>query len=83
MARDGRVRAAAGQTGLLLLGLAGLGALAGFTLLVDGGSAFLYQGGFALAGVATAALIVAATHERSLVARGLGAPLLRWLGVRS
>ncbi len=81
--RNGRARAAAGQAALLLLGLTGLATLASFTLLLDGGSAFLYRGGFVLVGLATAALIVAATHERSLVARGLGAPLLRWLGVRS
>lgn len=68
---------------LTLAGLGGLGALVGFTLLTDGNSPFLYEGGFALVGVATAALIVAATHERSPLARALGMPVLRWIGVRS
>ena len=43
----------------------------------------MYEGGFALVGLATAALIVAATHERSPLARALGLPVLRWIGVRS
>ena len=79
----GGVREAAGISALTIAGLAGLGALVGFTLLADGGTPFLYQGGFALVGVATAALIVAATHEHSPLARGLGTPVLRWIGVRS
>jgi peptidoglycan/LPS O-acetylase OafA/YrhL len=77
------LRALAGMSALTLVGLAGLGALAGFTFLADGDSPFLYQGGFAMVGVATAALIVAATHERSPLARVLGAPVLRWVGLRS
>ena len=79
----GGLRALAGMSGLTVLGLAGFATLVGFTLLSDGGTPFLYQGGFALVGVATAALIVAATHERSPLARGLGIPLLRWIGLRS
>ncbi len=79
----GRIRAAAEGTGLALLGAAGLGALTGFVLLLDGGSAFLYRGGFALTGVATAALIVAATHGRSPFTRLLGVRPLPWLGLRS
>ena len=79
----GGLRALAGMSGLTVLGLAGLAALVGFTLLANGETPFLYQGGFALVGVATAALIVAATHERSPLARGLGIPVLRWIGVRS
>ena len=79
----GSVREAAGMSALTIAGLAGLGALVGFTLLADGGTPFLYHGGFALVGVATVALIVAATHEHSPLARGLGTPLLRWVGVRS
>ena len=71
------------MSGLTVLGLAGFATLVSFTLLSDGGTPFLYQGGFALVGVATAALIVAATHERSPLARGLGVPLLRWIGLRS
>ena len=77
------LRGLAGVALLTLAGLAGLVALVGFTLLTDGDSPFLYEGGFALVGVATAALIVGATHERSPLARALGAPVLRWIGVRS
>ncbi|MDE2934191.1 MAG: acyltransferase family protein [Chloroflexota bacterium] len=79
----GGVRALAGMSALTLAGVAGLGTLIGFTLLADGSTPFLYQGGFALVGVATAVLIVAATHERSPLAQGLGTPVLRWVGVRS
>ncbi len=82
-AGGGGLRALAGMSALTLLGLAGLATLAGFTLLADGATPFLYEGGFALTGAATAALIVAATHERSPLAKGLGTPLLRWIGVRS
>ena len=76
-------RGAAGMSALTLLGLAGLGTLAGFTFLTDGDAPFLYQGGFALTGAATAAAIVAATHERSPLSRALGTAPLRWLGLRS
>ena len=79
----GRIRVAAEGAGLAMLGAAGLGALTGFVLLLDGDSTFLYRGGFALTGVATAALIVAATHGRSPFARLLGIQPLPWLGLRS
>lgn len=78
-----RGRALAEGTGLALLGGAALGALTAFTLLLDGGAAFLYRGGFALTGLATAALIVAATHARSPFARLLALRPLPWLGLRS
>lgn len=78
----GRGRAVAEGTGLALLGGAALGALTAFTLLLDGGAAFLYRG-FALTGLATAALIVAATHGRSPFARLLALRPLPWLGLRS
>lgn len=77
------LRAVAGVWALTLAGAVGLATLVGLTLLADGSTPFLYQGGFALVGVATAALIVAATHERSPLAEGLGTPVLRWVGVRS
>lgn len=77
------LRAVAGVWALTLAGAVGLATLVGLTLLADGSTPFLYQGGFALVGVATAGLIVAATHERSPLAQGLGTPVLRWVGVRS
>ena len=79
----GRGRGMAEGAGLALLGGAALGALTAFTLLLDGGASFLYQGGFALTGLATAALIVAATHGRSPFTRLLALPPLPWLGLRS
>ena len=82
-AGGGGLRARAEMAALTLAGLGGLGALAAFTLLARGDTPFLYQGGFALVGVATAALIVAATHERSPLAKALGLPVLRWVGLRS
>ena len=72
-----------GRSSTALLGLGGLGGLAAFLVLIDGGTPFLYQGGFVLVGLSTAALIVAATAERSMIASALGTPLLRWFGVRS
>lgn len=79
----GRIRGAAEGAALAVLGAVGLGALTGFTLLLDGDSTFLYRGGFALTGVATAALIVAATHGRSPFTRLLSVRPLPWLGLRS
>lgn len=80
--REGRT-GLIGRSSVALLGLGGLGGLAAFLVLIDGGTSFLYQGGFALVGLSTAALIVAATAERSMIASALGTPLLRWFGVRS
>ena len=78
-----RIRGAAEGAALAMLGTAGLGALTGFVLLLDGDAPFLYHGGFALTGVATAALIVAATHGRSPFTRLLAMRPLPWLGLRS
>ena len=82
-AARGRIRGAAEGAVLAMLGTAGLGALTGFVLLLDGDAPFLYHGGFALTGVATAALIVAATHGRSPLTRLLAMRPLPWLGLRS
>ena len=43
----------------------------------------LYQGGFAVVGVLTALVIIAATTSGTAVARVLSRPLLRWVGQRS
>ena len=82
-AARGRIRGAAEGAMLAMLGTAALGALTGFVLLLDGDAPFLYHGGFALTGVATAALIVAATHGRSPFTRLLAMRPLPWLGLRS
>lgn len=46
-------------------------------------SPFLYRGGEAMVSMATAALVLVATHRATLVGRLLGVAPLRWLGVRS
>jgi peptidoglycan/LPS O-acetylase OafA/YrhL len=46
-------------------------------------SAFIYRGGFVLLSLFTLMTIAAMTHPASKLARGVGAPPLRWLGVRS
>ena len=79
----GPVAVGARQLAPTLLGVGGSAALVGFALLSGGSSEFLYEGGFTLAALATAALIVAATCERSPFARRLGTPLLCWVGIRS
>jgi peptidoglycan/LPS O-acetylase OafA/YrhL len=43
----------------------------------------LFQGGLLLAGVATVFLIMAITHNGTLIARGLDNPLFLWIGTRS
>ena len=67
-----------------ILGFAALGALVWLCLGLGEFQPFLYMGGFALVGVATAATIVAVVHPYTLVgARLLGTAPLRWIGVRS
>src|SRR5690606_11983462 len=65
------------------LGFVGLGVLLALALLVEEGSRFLYQGGFAVTALATAALIVALSQPATLPARALSGRVLRWLGTRS
>ena len=73
-----------------LLGLALLGWLTWTLWLSEGGRQFgirfdpaLFRGGFVLTGVATLMVIAAVTHQRSLLGRGLGMPVLNWIGTRS
>lgn len=49
----------------------------------DEHSPFLYRGGEALVSIETAALILAAAHPATTIARVLGVAPFRWLGVRS
>lgn len=75
--RRGRVLEAAGVAGLL-------GLLAMFAL-TNGYTSFQYQGGMVLCSVLTLMLIVGAVRARpdALLARGLSAAPLRWVGTRS
>ena len=73
-----------------VLGLAGLGYLMWTLWLSKGGRSFgirfdsaLFRGGFLVTGLATVAVIAAVTHERSLLGRLLGTPVLNWIGTRS
>ncbi len=67
-----------------LLVLTTLGCLVWACLRVGESQAFLYQGGFALVGLATAAAILATVHPRArLGTRLLGWRPLLWIGLRS
>jgi hypothetical protein len=76
--------------GVGVLGLAALAWLTWTLWLSQGGRQFgvrfnpaLFRGGFLMTGIATIAVIAAVTHGRSLLGRGLGNPLLNWIGTRS
>ncbi len=67
-----------------LLGLGGLATVLGLFLWLDEFQPFLYQGGFAVVGLATAATIAAAVDPAAhLGTAWLGRRLLRWIGLRS
>ena len=68
------------------VGVAGLGGLALLSLWMVRSSefsAFLYQGGFLLVALATAAVIVAVVLPGGWLGRVLGVGPLRWIGLRS
>jgi peptidoglycan/LPS O-acetylase OafA/YrhL len=69
--------------GLSLLGVAGLGALAGLCVFLGEYEPILYQGGFPATDIATAAVIAAVACPQSPISRLLGLIPLRWLGTRS
>ena len=66
-----------------LVGIAALAALATFFVGVDAFEPFLYQGGLALLGVITVALIASVVHPRAHLGRLLDVGPLRWVGTRS
>ena len=43
----------------------------------------LFRGGFFLTGLATLLVVAAATHQRAMMGKVLGNPLLHWIGTRS
>ena len=76
--------------GVGVLGLALLGWLTWTLWLSESGRQFgirfdsaLFRGGFLLTGVASVAIIAGVTHQRSLLGRLLGTPVLNWVGTRS
>jgi peptidoglycan/LPS O-acetylase OafA/YrhL len=67
-----------------LVGFCALGALIFFNLRLSEFQPLLYQGGFALVAICTAALIAVVVHSRAhLVSALLGWGPLRWVGLRS
>ncbi|MBN2507282.1 MAG: acyltransferase [Verrucomicrobia bacterium] len=66
------------------LGVAGFGTLVACGLMIHEFEGFLYRGGFCLAGLATAELIVAGIHPGAVaVPRALSWTPLCWVGLRS
>ena len=80
-------RARWGWTGPLLLdvvGLAALGGLVSFCILLDQYQPFLYQGGLALVALTTVVVIMVTVHPHTRLGAGLlGRWPLRWIGLRS
>jgi peptidoglycan/LPS O-acetylase OafA/YrhL len=82
----GRMTGRAGRGAPTLLDGVGLAGLAGLVLLMHAWhdyDSFLYRGGFVIVAVAAAAVIAAAGHPASSLARVLGTRPLRWIGQRS
>ncbi len=83
--RTGRLERKWGWLTPVLLDVAGVAAFGGLVYLcfaVDEYQGFLYEGGFAVVGVATAVLISTLIHPRTHT-RIMDVWLLRWIGVRS
>lgn len=69
--------------GLDVVGLAALAGLIGLFARADAFEPFVYQGGLALLGVTTVALIAVSVHPRTRIGRLLDVAPLRWMGTRS
>src|SRR5918995_5708495 len=85
--RQRQFRARWGWSGPLLLdvvGLAALGGLVSFCILLDQYQPFLYQGGLALVALTTVVVIMVTVHPHTRLGAGLlGRWPLRWIGLRS
>lgn len=66
-----------------LVGLAGLAVVIFMMVRTDDNAMWLYQGGFAVLALATAAALLPLADEHSWMTRIVGLPPLRWLGERS
>ncbi len=67
-----------------VVGLAALGALVSFCILLDQYQPFLYQGGLALVALTTVVVIMVTVHPHTRLGAGLlGRWPLRWIGLRS
>lgn len=89
-----RGKAGSNASGLDILGVVGIAALAfmcwkfrELVVVIDSGTQgydLLYQGGLLLVGIATIAVIATVTHPRSLLGKYvIGTPALVWIGKRS
>jgi peptidoglycan/LPS O-acetylase OafA/YrhL len=65
------------------LGLVALAGLAGFLAAADAFDPFLYQGGLAVLGLVTVALVASVVHPRGHLGRLLDLAPIRWVGTRS
>jgi peptidoglycan/LPS O-acetylase OafA/YrhL len=75
--------AALRRRGLDALGGLGLAVIVVMVMDTNEYQTFLYRGGMVILSVATVAVIAALAHPAALLGRILGAPPLRWIGVRS
>lgn len=66
-----------------LVGLAGLAVVIVMMVRTDDNAMWLYQGGFAVLALATAAALLPLADEHSWMTRIVGTPPLRWVGERS
>jgi peptidoglycan/LPS O-acetylase OafA/YrhL len=65
------------------LGAVGLAVILVMVMSTDEYQGFLYQGGLVLLSLGTLAMVAALAHPSTVLSRTLGAPPLRWIGVRS
>ncbi|MEE8346734.1 MAG: acyltransferase family protein [Dehalococcoidia bacterium] len=82
----GRLPALAGRArvwGLEAVGCFAIASLIVLHLWLNESRPFLYQGGFALVGVATALAIAVIVHPQARLGRLFGSAPLRWVGLRS
>jgi peptidoglycan/LPS O-acetylase OafA/YrhL len=69
--------------GLDALGAVGMAVIVVMVMDTNEYETFLYRGGMVILSLATVAVVAALAHPSTLLGRILGAPPLRWIGVRS
>ncbi|MGP8162059.1 MAG: acyltransferase family protein [Candidatus Dormibacteria bacterium] len=65
------------------LGVVGLALIVAMVMDTDEYQTLLYRGGMVILSLATVAVVAALVHPSTVLSRALGAPPLRWIGVRS
>jgi peptidoglycan/LPS O-acetylase OafA/YrhL/lysophospholipase L1-like esterase len=71
------------RRGLDALGAVGIAVIVVMLIDTNEYETFLYRGGMVILSLATAAVVAVLAHPSTLLGRILGAPPLRWIGVRS